>query len=502
MTQPVEPQSFASGLESFGSIDWDAEYDELVAADDTTSAQSEPEQLQPEGPEAINTAPLVEEPTSDLPYPDNTTYADHTPFTMAESPDQTVTTDTMSSEHEHLPDQYGNETPTVSDSTPAVNFVQQPGSFAAWTHPGWCWNESPSCYEWTATSPEVSAWAMSPGIWSDANWIIGAARQGDDYAHDDIPRIASLLQRAFDYTYDVSGYAGVCFPALARGFKAVPRRGTGDLPREQYQNRGAKGLRRDRRGPSLEEEYVPMGETSKMQLGVYFPRPSRLSDVWTAENEDDEDEKEQEEMGEEEEMEAEEMEAEAEAELVESSEEGRACLDGRSCEETEGATPSAASEESSINSDNSSCSSSDSDDDHYNSSISDAIDEDEIPAIPSRPAILMPTSPHTPVRPCSDLPQDQNPSPKLTSPGSPRHLADNDVAPQLSPALALADMNVGKKLAPPKSLYQSFVEKSGNRSTGETEGRNQDPDENHTGFWTNTAAAAIAIVGGMTVLLG
>ncbi|KAL1652170.1 hypothetical protein SLS58_000296 [Diplodia intermedia] len=479
----MQPQSFAFGLESFGSIDWDAEYDELAAVEDTITAQSEPEQLHPEGQEATNTALPIEKSTLYLPYPDNTTSADHTPPAISGFPSQTATMDAMPNEYEDL-GQYDAEAPAVADSIPEVNPVPLLDPFATWEHPGWSWSESASWHEWTATSPEVSAWALSPGIQSDADCVIRASRYGDDYAHDDIPRVASVLRRAFNHTYDVSENAGVCFPPLARGFKAVPHRGTVH-PREECKHRGAKGLwkRWELECVSpLVPDYIPIGETSQMRNGVYLPQPSRLSDVWTLEDDDME-------------------------EPVESSEEEWSCFDSSSVEEDEeadGATPATASVESlpervvvstttifmkpiplrprpSIDSEGEDTDIDDNESDDDDTSIADAIDKDENP--PSEPSTLIPSSPHTAVRSCDTLRQDPSPSPKLTGPGITRNMAPDDMAsPPVCPALALHDMNAGKKLAPPKTLYSSFVQQyhdmvtAGEDTAEEDDGMLPDPD--------------------------
>ncbi|KAL0256380.1 hypothetical protein SLS55_008774 [Diplodia seriata] len=408
MPQPMQPQSFAFGLESFGSIDWDAEYDELAAVEDTTTAQSEPEQLHPEGQEATNAALPIEKSTLYLPYPDTTTSTDHTPPTISGFPSRTATMDAMPNECEDLV-QYDAEAPAVADSIPEVNPVPPSDSFATWEHPGWSWSESASWHEWTATSPEVSSWALSPGIQSDADWVIGASRHGDDYAHDDIPRVASVLRRAFDHTYDVS------------------------------------------------------------------------------ENAEDDD-----------------MEEETEAEPVESSEEEWACFDSSSVEEDEeadGATPATASVESlpervvvstttifmkpiplrprpSIDSEGDDTDIDDNESDDDDTSIADTIDKDENP--PSEPPTHIPSSPHTPVGSCNTLRQDPSPSPKLTGPGITRNMAADDMAsPPASPvpacpALALHDMNAGKKLAPPKTLYSSFVQQYHDMVTAEEDTAEED----------------------------
>lgn len=652
MTQPSQPQSFASGLESFGSIDWDAEYEELVTTEHTRpkpeavatkdTTHPEPEQLQPESQEATNTAPLIQEPTSDHPHTLDTTFADDATPTIVASPNWTTTADPMSSELEDI-SLYGEEAAPATDMAAML----PPGSFAAWEHPGWCWRESRSWCEWTATSPEVSAWALSPGINDDAAWIIGASRYGDDYAHDDIPRVASLLRRAYEYAYNVP--ENVCLPALARGFKEVPRRGS-VAERERFP-RGAKGLkeRRELGGP------------------VYFPQPSRLSQVWSAEEEEME--------------EVVEEEVEVSSEISEEWWGWFESSGGEEEEDEEGATPdtgSSASVESSnrvvistpitikpvplrpqpnlegtkdheaaaTDSDGEDDSSSIADDDQISTSSTDFVtvpitpppadtaeDEDdstssngiahqyeglfalyeptnlisqpihttkdeedmtaedqlsdsgseednvsigdakdgipatpsrltilapqptdaiesedhttdscevaghesedddtsiaditnevEIPTTPSKPSLVIPLPPRTPDRSRDALLHDPSPSPKLTGPGLLRNVAFDDMAPQispvlLSPALALRDVNAGKKLAPVPTLYQVFVEQYGKKSQKTSEQdtedqqdalKEQDVEEQHVGeesagFWTTTAAAAVAIIGGFTVLLG
>lgn len=635
MTQPTQPQSFASGLESFGSIDWDAEYEELVTTEHTRpepetivtedTTDPEPEQLQPEGQEATNTAPLVQEPTSDHPHTLDTTFADDVTPPIVASPNWTTTADQMSSEFEDI-GLYGEETAPATGTAA----VLPPGSFAAWEHPGWCWRESSSWCEWTATSPEVSAWALSPGISEDAEWIIGASRYGDDYAHDDIPRVASVLRRAYEYAYNVP--ENVCLPALARGFKEVPRRGS-VAERERFP-RGAKGLkeRRELGGP------------------VYFPQPSRLSEVWSAEEEETEKEDVEvsseiseeewwgwfESSGGEEEEEgatpdtgssssvesianrvvvstpitikpvplrpqpnlnsAEDHDGEDEDQISTSStdfvtipitppsadtaeyedessssngitneyeglfapyeptnlisqpihitedEEDMAVEDQLSDSGSEednfsigdaedgipatppkltilAPQPTDASESEEHATDSCELAGRESDDD--DTSIADFTNEVETPTTPSKPTLVIPLPPRTPVRSRDALLHDPSPSPKLTGPGLLRNVAFDDMATQispvlLSPALALRDMNAGKKLAPVPTLYQVFVEQHGKKSqeTIEQDTENQqdareeqDVEEQHVGeegagFWTTTAAAAVAIIGGFTVLFG
>ncbi|KAF9635289.1 hypothetical protein BFW01_g6184 [Lasiodiplodia theobromae] len=638
MTQPTQAQSFASGLESFGSIDWDAEYEELVTTEHTRpelgtvetedTTHPEPEQLQPEGQEATNTAPLVQEPTPDHPHTLDTTFADNATPTIVASPNWTTTPEPMSSEFEDI-GLYGEEATAATDTAAAL----APGSFAAWEHPGWCWRESSSWCEWTATSPEVSAWALSPGINDDAEWIIGASRYGDDYAHDDIPRVASLLRRAYEYAYNVP--ENVCFPALARGFKAVPRRGC--VAEREVFPRGAKGLkeRRELGGP------------------VYFPQPSRLSEVWSVEEEEmEKDDAEvsseiseewwgwfESSCGEEDEDEegatpdtgssasvessnrvvvstpitikpvplrpqpnidgAEDHEAAAtdsddEDDQISTSssdfvtipispppadtaedEDDSSSSDGIA-NEYEGlfalyeptnlisqpihttkdeeymavedqlsdsgseednvsvgdaedgipATPSrltllAPQPTDAIESEEhatGSCELADRDSEDDDTSIADVTNEVEIPTTPSKPTLVIPLPPRTPVRSRDALLHDLSPSPKLTGPGLLRNMAFDDMAPQispvlLSPALALRDTNAGKKLAPVPTLYQVFVEQHGEKTIHQATKnqqdawKEQDMEEQHVGeesagFWTTAAAAAVAIIGGFTVLLG
>lgn len=295
--QAIQPQSFAAGLESFGTIDWDAEFEELVSADDASQTQSEedvieqPEDEVQEEPEqevqeehenevqeALYEAPVTEEPTSPSPSIRTVTPDEDTPAAADDSPNWAVYPD----DDEDI-SILGAASSTLNAAISEANSQRPTTDFLNWDHPGWTFTLSPSWCDWTSTPPEVCAWAYAPRIWEDADWILSCSRHGDDYAHNDIPRIASLLRRAYGELYEVPEDAGVQFPWLAGGLKGSYRMDS-QRPRELHR-RGSKGLKKEG-DPEIEllvEDYVPMGEVSRMRTGRYFPQRSHLSEVWNAE---------------------------------------------------------------------------------------------------------------------------------------------------------------------------------------------------------------------------
>ncbi|GME27196.1 hypothetical protein GTA08_BOTSDO09390 [Neofusicoccum parvum] len=278
-----QPQGFASGLESIGSLDWDAEYEELVAADDS-KRQMDPE-IQEEPQDTMPAVITTVTPSMDEEAPIHSVVVDSTTVDaapIARSPNWTCITDTPSSSDSEDLSEY-----STPSTTEANNTSSSEDPFLGWEHPGWTWEESESWYTWTATSPEVCMWFNSPGIYDDAIWIVGASKLGDDYAHNDIPRVASILRRAYRETYSVPEKSGVVFPPLARGFKDFSRQDSKG-PLETYR-RGCKGLK-SIGDPEIAVmvEWVPNGETEvsgteRPGPRNFFPQPSRLHQVWNAE---------------------------------------------------------------------------------------------------------------------------------------------------------------------------------------------------------------------------
>lgn len=267
----LPPLGFPSGLEGISSIDWEAEYDALVEPDVQETA------------EETAVPPSSDEDMSSTP---------------PGSPTSSASTD-ESSDCSVLPDCAIEDLAAYANEASDAEHIEEANTTPAqeWEHPGCTWKESASWVEWTSTSPEVCAWFLSPAILEDAQWIIEMSLEGDEFAHNDIPRIAALLRCAFHQCYVVDETAGVQFPALASGYKAFLREES-QGPAETFK-RGSKGFKTSQ-DPEIQllEPYVPLGESvlakDRRPLGKrwYFPQPSRLSYVWNANEDEDEGEQE------------------------------------------------------------------------------------------------------------------------------------------------------------------------------------------------------------------
>ncbi|EKG13488.1 hypothetical protein MPH_09356 [Macrophomina phaseolina MS6] len=250
--QPIHPQGFASGLENFGPINWDAEFDELTTKQSTQQTLSTPEIQEYSAP--------IGNLSTGIPIPIRAVSVDDdTPTNPTNEGDSSPNWTVISSdEDEDTPNPLSPPIDTATLPVPPtseVPFCHE--DFFTWQHPGWTATPSPSLHPtFTSTPPEICAWAYAPAIWDDADWILGCTAHGDYYAHNDIPRVASCLRRAYRELYLVP--ESTLLPWLAGGFKVYARKES-QRPKAMFE-RGCKG--------SKEEGH--------------FPGRSRMADVWNA----------------------------------------------------------------------------------------------------------------------------------------------------------------------------------------------------------------------------
>ncbi|KAF4545815.1 Chromosome alignment-maintaining phosphoprotein 1, partial [Lasiodiplodia theobromae] len=258
-----------AGLEQFGTLDWEEEYENLVSTGSTTKDDLD-------AGDAMCTMDISTKTTeSELFFLEGD--FDTNPD-IVESYQLAPTNEVISAEDtimEH----------TIHPASPVPLPLEEEHSHNSSAgqifHPGWS-EETPSWDPDTATSPQVARWAVSPGIFKDIKWTINACR--DDVADNNIPRIASSLLRAVQHVYKVPLDAGIGYPCGARGEKFY-KRWLGPI---HLFPRGAMGLKEPNEPDVPKDVYVPNGIKilpPSPHGQAFYPRPSPLR--YVANNDDD-----------------------------------------------------------------------------------------------------------------------------------------------------------------------------------------------------------------------
>ncbi|KAF4303377.1 hypothetical protein GTA08_BOTSDO09440 [Botryosphaeria dothidea] len=303
---------FATGLEQFGtlgSLNWDEEFDELVSdtppsgdnadtngnpthmeedipIETESTSSSATSELYPINEQTVSSGPVIarSRPASTgfaeddstrpaivcLPCRASTTPENHSP-TIIHSPRLAPL---ASQTFEDQQDLYA----SLADEVPQdlAQMANAEPTYTTASHPGWS-EETESWSFICSTSPQVSLWVASPGIFADIKWTLDAS--GKAQATDNhIPRVASCLARAIQHTYPVHNGVGVCWPIGSSGWKNRDR----SEGRRMLYPRGAMGLKElwDRDVPH--DTYVPNGikVLAPTKYGsAFYPRPSRLSQM-------------------------------------------------------------------------------------------------------------------------------------------------------------------------------------------------------------------------------
>ncbi|KAL0256383.1 hypothetical protein SLS55_008777 [Diplodia seriata] len=285
--------NFAAGLEQFGTLgglNWDEEFEELASPAPVIDSQ-----------DVVSRANLCHVQNMHLANIEQTTqvnadYAEDGPVivrthpfaptdevTPTEDPEDVYTTSPASPDSETVDlweATLQNSVDISSDQDPTHEMpdTEQHDSTvirSEGTHPGFT-EESPSWYEFTATSPQVCQWVMSPGIFKDLKSTMNLCKD-DHIVHRDVPRVASCLLRAIQHIYPVPNY--LAYPHKAEGEK---------LPLPSFP-RGSMGFKEPYDVDVPKDTYIPNGIKIR-QPGpdgrAFYPRPSPLSNFISIENED------------------------------------------------------------------------------------------------------------------------------------------------------------------------------------------------------------------------
>lgn len=301
--------SFAAGLEQFGTLgspNWDEEFDELVSdtrpSEDNADTNGNPTHMEEDIPIEIESTsssanpelyPVNEQTVSSGPVivrsrPASTGFAEDDSTCPAIVCLPTTTPENNSPAIIHSPRRAPVEPQTfddqqdlyasLADEVPQdlARMANAEPTYTTESHPGWS-EETESWSFICSTSPQVSLWVASPGIFADIKWTLDASGKAQA-THNHIPRVASCLARAIQHTYPVHNDVGVCWPIGSSGWKSHDR----SEGRRMLYPRGAMGLKElwDRDVPH--DTYVPNGikVLAPTKYGSnFYPRPSRLSQM-------------------------------------------------------------------------------------------------------------------------------------------------------------------------------------------------------------------------------
>ncbi|KKY26850.1 hypothetical protein UCDDS831_g01129 [Diplodia seriata] len=285
--------NFAAGLEQFGTLgglNWDEEFEELASPAPVIDSQDVVSRANLCHVQNMHLANIEQTAQVNADYAEDGPVIVRThPFaptdevTPTEDPEDVYTTSPASPDSETVDlweATLQNSVDISSDQDPTHEMpdTEQHDSTvirSEGTHPGFT-EESPSWYEFTATSPQVCQWVMSPGIFKDLKSTMNLCKD-DHIVHRDVPRVASCLLRAIQHIYPVPNY--LAYPHKAEGEK---------LPLPSFP-RGSMGFKEPYDVDVPKDTYIPNGIKIR-QPGpdgrAFYPRPSPLRNSISIENEE------------------------------------------------------------------------------------------------------------------------------------------------------------------------------------------------------------------------